>query len=345
MSTVAVCCDDLGLMADARRLAATAGWDVEVAGPLDAHRWWSSAGVVLLDSAAAAQLAAQGLTRRPQVALLTRHDDPAAWRLAVLLGADQVATLPTDDGALLRGVLAVHTSRGSALTVACVPAVGGAGASTLAAGIALAAARAGAETLLVDTDPTAGGLDLLLGAEHAPGLRWPDIAALDPDTPGEVILEGLVRPVPRLRLLSWDRRPDVDTGHPRHRWPLDVGHTGLELVVVDAPRPGVAAVIPSSGVALLVVTAGVRQTVAAASLATRLQTQGIDVRLVVRGAGRGGLRAAEVATAVGLPLALALPEDRRLAVATDDGQLVRALARLPVGGLVTTLLESRARAA
>src|SRR4051794_22041559 len=110
MSSVAVCCDDLGLMADARRLCATAGLEVEVAGTLDARRWWSSATAVLLDAAAAAQLGAQGLPRRPRVALLTRADDPGAWRLAVVLGAEQVAALPLDEPSLLRGVLSARTT-------------------------------------------------------------------------------------------------------------------------------------------------------------------------------------------------------------------------------------------
>ena len=344
ISTVAVCCDDLSLMADARRLAATAGWDVEVAGTLDAHRWWSVASVVLLDGATAAQLEMQGLPRRSRVALLTRVDDPAVWRLGVLLGADQVVSLPADETALLRGVLAARTPMGAVPVVACVPAAGGAGASTVAAGIALTAARAGAETLLVDTDSAAGGLDVLLGAEHAPGLRWPDVASLDADTPVDVILEGLVRLAPRLRLLSWGRC-DADTERPCTDWPLDVSATALELVVLDVPRPTADVHVPSADVVLLVVRAGVRQTVAASSLAKRLRSQGNDVRLVVRAPARGGLRPADVENAVGLPVALALPEDRRLAAATDDGQLARALARLPFDQLVTTLLESRVRAA
>jgi secretion/DNA translocation related CpaE-like protein len=346
ISTVAVCCDDLGLMADARRLCATAGLDVEVAATLDVRRWWSSATAVLLDSAAAAQLTSGGLPRRPRVALLTREDDPGAWRLAVHLGAEQVAVLPLDEPALLRGVLSARTSAGGMPVVACIPASGGAGASTVAAGIGLAAARRGTETLLVDADAGGGGLDLMLGAEHAPGLRWGDVAALDPATPAEVILDGLLRPAPRLRLLSWGRE-EAGAEPPRAGWPMgDVtGAAGLGLVVLDMPRPTADATTPAVDLVLLVARAGVRQSVAAAAVATRLRRTCEDVRLVVRGASRGGLSATDVAIAVGLPLAAELPEDRRLPAAADDGQLARALARMPFDSIVESLVAFRARAA
>src|SRR3954451_3405239 len=58
ISTVAVCCDDLGLMADVRHLCAAAGINAEIAAALDAHRWWRCAGAVLLDAAASAEVTA-----------------------------------------------------------------------------------------------------------------------------------------------------------------------------------------------------------------------------------------------------------------------------------------------
>src|SRR3954454_8486273 len=344
-STVAVCCDDLGLMADARRLCATAGMDAEVAGPLDARRWWSSSTAVLLDGPAAAQLAGHGLPRRPGVALLARVDDPALWRFAVILGAEQVATLPRDDSAVLRGVLSAAAPTGAAPVVACVPASGGAGASTLAVGLALAAARLGTDTVLVDADPTGGGLDLLLGAEHATGLRWPDVAALGADASSDAILDGLVRAAPQLRLLSWDRH-DGGRALPHPSWPSPgAGRAQVGLVVLDLPRLTADAPPPAADLVLLVVRAGVRQTVAAAESAARLRAAVDDVRLVVRRAARRVPAAAEIATAVGLPLALELSENRRLNAAADDGQLPRALARMPFGSLVAAVMTTQGTAA
>ncbi len=53
---------------------------------------------------------------------------------------------------------------------------GGAGASVLAGGLAVTAARRGLRTLLIDADPLGGGVDLVLGWESLDGLRWPSLS-------------------------------------------------------------------------------------------------------------------------------------------------------------------------
>jgi len=339
-STVAVCCDDLGVMSDARRACAAAGLEVELVGDGDAHRWWPSATAVLVDVGAATQLCEQSLPRRPAVALLTRSEDSAAWRLAVSLGAEQVAVLPSDEGALLRGVLAARSS-GGALVVAVLPATGGSGASTFAAALALASARSGAATLLVDADAAGGGLDLLLGVERAAGARWPDLETAGSrlaDHPG---LEALVQPTRGLRLLSWDRRATA-AGPWASLWPVvAAARTDADLVVVDLPRRPETLRRGVANVALLVSRTGVRPAVAAAHAAASVRATVDDVRLVVRRAGRGSLAASDVATAAGLPLAAEIPECRRLVTAADDGQLPRMLARWPLQGLLASLLAAK----
>jgi secretion/DNA translocation related CpaE-like protein len=344
ISTVAVCCDDLGLMTDARRLCATAGLDVEVTDTDDPRRWWTAAAAVLVDAAAAGQLAGRGLPRRARVVLLSRTDDPAAWRLAVVLGAEQVAVLPTDEAVVLQSVLSARARSSGAPVVACVPATGGAGASTVAVGLALAAARTGIETLLVDADAAGGGLDLLLGLEHAAGLRWADVRAMGRDTAWASILDDLVRPAPGLRLLSWGRGDEGDdqshTGWP----PADIG-VDVGLVLLDLPRQMPVDPAPSADVALLVTRAGVRQTMAAARMASRLRSAVDDVRLVVRGSTRHGLSAEEIAAAINVPLAADLPEDKRMSVAADEGGLARVLARMPFDALVAGLVHQPGRAA
>ena len=56
--------------------------------------------------------------------------------------------------------------------VAVIGGCGGAGASLFA----VALAQAATDALLVDLDPWGGGIDLLVGGEATPGLRWPDLA-------------------------------------------------------------------------------------------------------------------------------------------------------------------------
>ncbi len=54
---------------------------------------------------------------------------------------------------------------------------GGTGVSTLASGLAWAAARSGIKVGLVELNPSAGGIDLLLGIERKDGWRWPELAS------------------------------------------------------------------------------------------------------------------------------------------------------------------------
>ena len=63
----------------------------------------------------------------------------------------------------------------AALVLGVVGARGGVGASTLAAALAARGARRTA-SVLVDLDAAAPGLDLLVGLEDDPGVRWPDLA-------------------------------------------------------------------------------------------------------------------------------------------------------------------------
>ncbi len=83
--------------------------------------------------------------------------------------------LPEGEGWLAARVERSVRGRAPAPLVAVVGGRGGAGASVLATALALTAARRDLEVTLLDLDPLGGGLDLLLGAEAAPGLRWGDL--------------------------------------------------------------------------------------------------------------------------------------------------------------------------
>src|SRR5690606_39629001 len=96
-------------------------------------------------------------------------------------------------------------SRPAAPVVAVLGGRGGAGASVLAAGLAVTAAQAGHRVLLVDGDPLGGGLDLVPGWEDDDGVRWPELS----DTSGRLAAGALIGALPRRgepALLSFDRR-------------------------------------------------------------------------------------------------------------------------------------------
>ncbi|HEY8728348.1 MAG TPA: hypothetical protein VIL94_02120, partial [Acidothermaceae bacterium] len=72
-------------------------------------------------------------------------------------------------------------------------------------------------------------------------------------------------------------------------------------------------------VVLLVVPAEIRAAAAAARVAAQITSLCDDVRVVVRGPAPGGLRPADVATALGLPLAGFIKPERYLAAALERG--------------------------
>ena len=47
---------------------------------------------------------------------------------------------------------------------------------------------------MVDADPVGGGIDLVVGAEHAPGVRWPELAG----TSGRLSAASLSDALPKL---------------------------------------------------------------------------------------------------------------------------------------------------
>ncbi|MFD9643185.1 septum site-determining protein Ssd, partial [Streptomyces sp. NPDC059082] len=197
--------EDLGLLDDLLRLCAAAGVEPEVHHRVPERRAsWTDPPLVLVGDDAAAHC--RGAVRRPGTLLVARdRDDPGLWRLAVELGAESVLRLPGAESLLVdRLADAAEGAEGAALTVGVVGGRGGAGASTLACGLALAAARAGHRTLLVDGDPLGGGLDVLLGGEREEGRRWPDFAASKGRLAGGALEESLPS-LRGVRVLSWGR--------------------------------------------------------------------------------------------------------------------------------------------
>ena len=161
------------------RIAAAAGHELCVADSVAAAAArWATAPAVLVGDDLLAAVVDRGVPRRSGVVVLCRDDasaDMTVWRDAVRLGAEHVAVLPEAERWLVdRLVEAAEGPQVSGAVITVLPGRGGAGASTLA----VLLARALGESLLVDLDPLGGGLDARLELETAPGLRWPDLAAV-----------------------------------------------------------------------------------------------------------------------------------------------------------------------
>ncbi|OBG62136.1 helicase [Mycobacterium sp. E3339] len=319
----------LAVLADAElrrefdRVAAAVGVRVVHAGGAVSRRTWSAAAAVVLDETAADRCGRAALPRRAHVAVLTAGDPAtAAWAAAVAVGAECVLRLPEQEAGLVRALAeAVESSRDDGSrgeVVAVVGGCGGAGASTLAAALAQAAADA----VLVDLDPWGGGIDLLLGAETAPGLRWPDLALQG----GRLNWSAAREALPRHRgvsVLSGTRRGYELAAGPVHAI-VDAGRRGAVTVICDLPRrltDAAQAALDAADLVVVVSRCDVPACAATGALAPVLAAINPNVGLVVRGPSPGGLRAGEIADITGLPLLAAMRAEPRVAEQLECGGL------------------------
>src|SRR4051812_40284541 len=122
--------------------------------------------LVLVGTDALATGAVRALPRRPGVVVVATRELPAAdWAGAVEIGAERVAVLPDDESWLLaRSTAAVRSPVERGWLAVVGGSCGGAGASTVAAALALAGAPRGAP---VRAGPRGAGVDPLLGGRRA----------------------------------------------------------------------------------------------------------------------------------------------------------------------------------
>ncbi|MEU6407885.1 septum site-determining protein Ssd [Microbispora sp. NPDC046933] len=333
--------DDQELLDDLLRIAAAAGVELDVAqAAAHARPYWIRAPLVVVGSDLADDLAATGPPPRQNVVVVTRTaDDPDMWRRCVAVGAHTVLELPEAERLLVEefGDAAEPATRAG--TVLCIAAgKGGAGATVLAASLALTASRGGLRTLLVDADPLGGGIDVLLGQEEALGARWPDVVGRE----GRVSFAALQEALPtfgELTVLSAHRGEPVRIPREAMRVVLDAARRGCDLVVVDLPRhvgEGEAEALARAAATIVVVPADLRGALAAAQTVTLLRPGTGDLRLVMRA---GTLDPEVVAASLSVPCAGVLPEVRGLVETLDRGD-PPPLRRSPLGRFCGELLES-----
>lgn len=309
---------DAVLMDDLLRLSAAAGVEVQVAPDIEAaHRSWRQSPLVVIDLATA-RASSGALPRRDGVLLVSREPDPTAWQVAVSIGAEHVACLPDAERWLI-GRLAEGgegPSRGGRV-VTVTGAVGGAGASTLAVGVALAAARQ-SRVLVVDVDAAGGGLDLVLGAEQKEGARWPDLAQAQ----GRINAGSLASALPcsdGVFLLSAAREGQDAVDDGVLRAVLEAGVRGFDLVIVDVPvrSDHLSDVLSMSEVSLLLVPNHTRAVVAALRMLRSYEDSQLAV--VMRDDPRG-LTESVVVEALQRPVTARVPWQRTLPNRADDGE-------------------------
>jgi secretion/DNA translocation related CpaE-like protein len=327
-------------------LSVTAAAEVEpivVADPGELRPLWSAAPIVLVGMDQAARVARQQLSRRAEVYVLGRDSAPAeAYRWSTPLGA-AVLLLPSGATWLAGAVADLSGQRAGAGRVICVlGGSGGAGASTCAAALAFVAARTPRRTLLVDADPSGGGLDLLLGAEHVVGWRWPRLAGARGHL-GD--LGGRLPRVDEVDVLSTAR----DEPHGEHGLgPVSVKAVMLsamrshDLIVVDLPRclgPASREAILRADLVLLIVRDDIRGVAAAREVAIEAGRDGSRFGVVVRQGRSRNLAPQLVASGLGIDLIGTMSDDPGLAAAAERGDPPGRSSRSPLAQLARRVLD------
>lgn len=332
---------DEALLDDVLRLLAAAGAEAEPAtgGPA-LRRAYRDAPLVLVGSDALTSTALRALPRRPGLVVVTVQELPAvAWASAVELGAERVVVLPGDEAWLLeRASEAVRVPAERGRLVVVGGSCGGAGASTVATAVALAAAP---DVLLVDGDPWGGGLDLLLGAERADGLRWPDLAMLRGRVAGDALLAALPE-VRGVHVLASAREAPSAVSEDALAAVVEAARSAGCSVVVDLARAGSpdASTVPADADLAVLVVPGRLRAATAARLLVEAPGSAWSAAQVVAGRVSGGLSPEEVATVVGRPVLAELLHDRTAVPRGERGEPPDLSARAPLGVVARRILEA-----
>ncbi len=305
------------------RIAAAAGVRVVHVSEPSSPKVWVAASAVLLDLEGARRCAKLPLSRRGSLFVISRAEpSPTEWPIMIAVGAQRILTLPAEEADLV-AVLSDAAEAGREVqrrgaVLAVVGARGGAGASVFATAIAHSAT----DPLLVDVDPWGGGLDLVLGSEDEPGLRWPELA-LQGGRVGWMALRAALPVHHGIAVLSAGRAGgQVDAA--ALDAVVDAGCRGGATVVCDLPRratPAVETALASADLVVLVTPADVRSCAGAAAIGQWLAAANANVGLVVRGPAPGGLTPGDVSQAVGLPRLAAMRAQPGLANALEHSGL------------------------
>ncbi len=275
---------------------------------------WNEAATVFVADDHAERVASRALPHRDGV-FVVGEDEGTLAKWSAPLGA-RVIPLP-EGAAWLGAVLDEGKSRTGAPVVAVLGGSGGVGASTLAAGLALASAARDGGAALVDVDVLGGGIDLLMGVEQSEGWRWPSLRGAE----GYVgDLRDYLPTADGVSVLSMAREAATDLS----REPLAAITQSLRrtrgAVVIDVGRSLTAAAREAVRLATcryLVVAPGVRSIAAADQVVRAHQHERVEV--VLRSGRGAGAAPGVIRKVLGCDVVARLPNDPGLGPAADRG--------------------------
>lgn len=262
-----------------------------------------------------------------EVIVVGSGDDPTdAWGRAAELQASGVVILPQGVGWLAEHLAKCISPAATGTVTGFLGAAGGSGVSTLATWCAGTRAGTTGAALLVDGRPLGGGIDLALGLEEHPGVRWHELGGIRGTLSADQLAAALPS-VGSLAVLSHAAQEGKDG-------PSEYG-MGSARIVLEAARGAFGAsfvdlgsggqphheLLSSCDRIVLVVPARPRGVAAAAQLLRVLGA--VPVTVVLRGPVLDGLDAWLVAELLGQPGPVAyLPTVRGAAQAEAGRRLL-----------------------
>jgi len=191
---------------------------------------------------------------------------------------------------------------------------GGVGATVLCAAVSVRAAAAGRVPVVVDGDRLGGGIDVTLGLEQEPGLRWPDVSSSRGRVDGAELMRRLPQ-VDGVAALSFDRARRCDLS-PEPLTEVVTALAGIaDVLAVDLPSPDDPLFRPLTALVdtvVLVAGQGVRALAAASALAPVVASAAADTWLCLRTPGDDLDLAESVSAALDLPLVAVLRDESSL---------------------------------
>ena len=241
------------------------------------------------------------------------------WSSALRLSARHIATIPESRDWLIENLSEPQLTKG--LSVAIVPASGGAGASLLSCGLAFHARQVFTDVALVDLDQSSASLDITFGLENQAGMRWHDFSELS----GSISGSDIYRSLPSrdcVGLLTHGQLNSAETSIPRNLI-LEKLKEACDLVVIDFPKTSdkcfLLDAISDCDLVLVATTATVRGCASAKRSIAGLAGHAKNIELVVRNVPGSNLDPMQIAELLNTPLASVINTDVRIVEQIEQG--------------------------
>lgn len=260
----------------------------------------------------------------PGTVVVTRRDGGANKLAIGQFGIPELIFLPEGGDRLierLQSFVPDRSSMRSANVVVVTGTRGGAGSTTLAAGLAVAATDLGS-VVFVDADPASAPVDINAGVESDRGIRWTDVV----DVGGDLPVSALQGRMPSTGDVDWLATPLGTANSLSWRSVTDALVTGYDTVIIDLPRYRLTATPPPVTARTVLLTTVELASLNAARAWLESGRFGADPLVAIRSVG-GPLRISAASDTLPAVRLREIPSRRALRGASDFGDIATAVGR------------------